>query len=297
MAASHASPLFLLPLLLLLSPLLALSAAEMSRADILASTSQLQGAMDDMLLSTDEKDLDINAIKDLLKIQEKIDAINGKMEGIGAAGGGKRAAGSPQLGSPVAAEVGDSVRFLAYIVYSAVTPLPTPRVDLLAWGHPHTHTHAHTLSLSISLPATQWLVSTSERMWLSPGLSRGCVLCLVLGCLWPCSKPRPGGRVTMCPSPLFPLLRFAHTIHSSPRQTTPYSLAPLVLPRTIRTSLLTRSPPQEHDDGSTFSYGSGKSTDLMPPPSDERLEAVCPHPLAPELRPDESTADGKCCGW
>ena len=101
----------------------------------------------------------------------------------------------------------------------------------------------------------------------------------------------------MCPSPLFPLLRFAHTIHSSPRQTTPYSLAPLVLPRAIRTSLLTRSPPQEHDDGSTFSYGSGKSTDLMPPPSDERLEAVCPHPLAPELRPDESTADGKCCGW
>jgi hypothetical protein len=84
----------------------------MSRADILASTSQLQGAMDDMLLSTDEKDLDINAIKDLLKIQEKIDAINGKMEGIGAAGGGKRAAGSPQLGSPVAAEVGDSVSFL-----------------------------------------------------------------------------------------------------------------------------------------------------------------------------------------
>ena len=111
MASSPSSPLFLLPLLLLLSPLLALSAAEMSRADILASTSQLQGAMDDMLLSTDEKDLDINAIKDLLKIQEKIDAINGKMEGIGAAGGGKRAAGSPQLGSPVAAEVGDSVRF------------------------------------------------------------------------------------------------------------------------------------------------------------------------------------------
>ena len=150
MAASHSSPLLLLlPVLLLLSPLPVLSAAEMSRADILASTSQLQGAMDDMLLSTDEKDLDISAIKDLLKIQEKIDAINGKMEGLGAAGGGKRAAGSPQLGSPVTVEVGDSVRFSCVLRRD---PSAKPSCGSCWPGvlhtHTQTHTHTHTFSLS-----------------------------------------------------------------------------------------------------------------------------------------------------